>query len=735
MLARRRGASGVGPARRRDAGVAHDRPADRRQHAAAPRTPTRNQVRSRRLAASRGRGTERSRPARPARCPRARRRADVVVGPVAAGRRGRPRGGRASRPGARLAGAAVCRRRRGRSLARRSSRAARARVGRRRGLDAAPGAGVVGSSGYCDQSGVGSGAGSAPDAAAGSARAASASSPRARRRVSSDRHRRADRHQPREPDDVGVAQADAAVRDAAGDQLGLVGAVDADEAAGRPVGQHGRAGARPERDRAVERAARSGTARRGRRTAPAGVGRAGGADGDRRAEDGSPSRSQRRPQALAVDDEVRVRPCRSRRASRAAPSRSGRSAGPASADPHPDPRAARDRSEHLHDVARALGRQLLDARDGGRVRGGLAASRDGVPDGRPDRRGLVGGERRRRGDRERRLGRVRQRRGGVVERLVVVGGRRRGSGAGVRLDAALASRGARRGPRRRRSRPWRSPPPSGCSPCSAARAPSAPSTSTPAATSATVSRPNRPNGSSSGERRPSARSPSAARPRRTASRRTSGEHLAASRGACRTPSSRALRPPGSGSTRRAAPRPSGSRPRPRARFGESISGGLALVGGRGEVLEGDGGAQERVRVLGGAAEVVERRLARRRAEHLLVGPHVGALDRPDDVERLLRARRGSRRGARPRCRRRPAGTRAERVVEDRHVVGGRGPSGARHGGEGREPQGAARRGAQQGRARAAGRAVVRLLERAVAVVRREQRDDRVCGAHDASPAR
>ena len=58
----------------------------------------------------------------------------------------------------------------------------------------------------------------------------------------------------REPDDVRVAQPDAAVRDRARDQVRPVGAVDADVPAARPVGQRLRARAGPQRDRPVERA-------------------------------------------------------------------------------------------------------------------------------------------------------------------------------------------------------------------------------------------------------------------------------------------------------------------------------------------------------------------------------------------------------------------------------------------------------------------------------------------------
>src|SRR5215210_3151222 len=53
-------------------------------------------------------------------------------------------------------------------------------------------------------------------------------------------------HLAAEAENFGVPHPDAAVGDAAGDQVWLVGAVYADEAAAWPVGQHGRAGARSE---------------------------------------------------------------------------------------------------------------------------------------------------------------------------------------------------------------------------------------------------------------------------------------------------------------------------------------------------------------------------------------------------------------------------------------------------------------------------------------------------------
>ena len=66
-----------------------------------------------------------------------------------------------------------------------------------------------------------------------------------------DSHRRPDRHETAERQHVRVAQPDAPVRDAARQEIGPVGAVDADEAAGRPVRRVGRPRAGPERNGAV----------------------------------------------------------------------------------------------------------------------------------------------------------------------------------------------------------------------------------------------------------------------------------------------------------------------------------------------------------------------------------------------------------------------------------------------------------------------------------------------------
>src|SRR5438034_5411212 len=81
--------------------------------------------------------------------------------------------------------------------------------------------------------------------------------------------------------------------------------MDADEAARRPIGEHGRARARPERNRAVERITESAEpvadvelAARGRRL--------GLADSDRRREHLAPVAEQRRLESRPVDDQAGV---------------------------------------------------------------------------------------------------------------------------------------------------------------------------------------------------------------------------------------------------------------------------------------------------------------------------------------------------------------------------------------------------------------------------------------------
>src|SRR6478609_1638770 len=89
----------------------------------------------------------------------------------------------------------------------------------------------------------------------GGAKSCAASVRQMTERGSSDRHRGPDRHEAGQAPDVRVAHPDAAVRDAAGDELRLVGAVDADVAAGRPLGEVRRTRAGAERDRPVRLAA------------------------------------------------------------------------------------------------------------------------------------------------------------------------------------------------------------------------------------------------------------------------------------------------------------------------------------------------------------------------------------------------------------------------------------------------------------------------------------------------
>src|SRR5215216_4498174 len=122
---------------------------------------------------------------------------------------------------------------------------------------------------------------------------------------SPDRDRRADRHHASQPEDVLVAKPDATVRDPTRHEVRPIRAVDADEAAGRPVGEHGRARAGPERDGTVERVVEVGelvphvkvTARR----------RPGGAtDADARPEDRPAVLEEGRREAVQVDDQTRV---------------------------------------------------------------------------------------------------------------------------------------------------------------------------------------------------------------------------------------------------------------------------------------------------------------------------------------------------------------------------------------------------------------------------------------------
>src|SRR4051795_9937649 len=90
---------------------------------------------------------------------------------------------------------------------------------------------------------------------AGSRRSSTRRTASAPLRASSDGDGGADLDEPVELLDVGVLHAHAAVRDLARDQARQRGAVDADDAAARPVGELVRRGARDVGDRAVERVA------------------------------------------------------------------------------------------------------------------------------------------------------------------------------------------------------------------------------------------------------------------------------------------------------------------------------------------------------------------------------------------------------------------------------------------------------------------------------------------------
>src|SRR6059058_1169830 len=123
--------------------------------------------------------------------------------------------------------------------------------------------------------------------------------------ISADRDRRADGHQSAQAKDVRVAHANAPVRDAAWDQVRLVRPVDSDEPAARPVREDGRARARAERDRAVERIREIrellADVERARRRRPTRL-----PDRHGCTKDGLAAVEQRRRQSGDVDDEARV---------------------------------------------------------------------------------------------------------------------------------------------------------------------------------------------------------------------------------------------------------------------------------------------------------------------------------------------------------------------------------------------------------------------------------------------
>jgi hypothetical protein len=119
---------------------------------------------------------------------------------------------------------------------------------------------------------------------------------------SDDPKRRSDRHEPIERTDVPVSHPDAAVGDASRDEGGQGGPVDSDEAAGGPVADGG-AGARAEGDGSIERTPVADEPVPDVEP-PAGGGRAGGADSDRRAPDGAAGAEQGRAEGAGVDNEA-----------------------------------------------------------------------------------------------------------------------------------------------------------------------------------------------------------------------------------------------------------------------------------------------------------------------------------------------------------------------------------------------------------------------------------------------
>jgi hypothetical protein len=124
-------------------------------------------------------------------------------------------------------------------------------------------------------------------------------------RPSPDRQRRAYGHQLRQRQDLLVAHADAAMGDAAGDQLRLVGAVDADEPAAGPIAlvlgaRTGPEGQRPVRRPGETRESVAHVEAPARRRPPRLP------DADARAEDDAASLRQGGDEVLEVDDQVRV---------------------------------------------------------------------------------------------------------------------------------------------------------------------------------------------------------------------------------------------------------------------------------------------------------------------------------------------------------------------------------------------------------------------------------------------
>ena len=187
---------------------------------------------------------------------------------------------------------------------------------------------------------------------------------------------------------------------AAGDQVGAIRAVDADEAAAGPVGQDGRACARPERNGPVERVAEAGELLADVELAPRGrPARLPDADGARkttvRLSRARPGRLRGRPRAACGRSEMR-------RARPGAPT--GRRVGK-DREPHAHPGALRRiarRSQDEHEIGLALRRRRLHARHGTRCESRGLARRHGTQDVGPECRGRHVREARRRRRRRRR---------------------------------------------------------------------------------------------------------------------------------------------------------------------------------------------------------------------------------------------------------------------------------------------------------------------------------------------
>ena len=181
-------------------------------------------------------------------------------------------------------------------------------------------------------------------------------------RASEDCDRRAQRHQARQPSDGGIRHAHAAVGHPAGEDLRLVRAVNPDEAAAGPVGQHRRARVRSEGERAVDGVGEPGDplsdVELARRRRPVGL-----AHADPCPEDRPALLVERRREQLAVDHEVR--PDLVVRAERRARDPAGLAVRE-ERQPHTHPVLAVRvdlAAERLDEVRRSLGRVLVQAHD------------------------------------------------------------------------------------------------------------------------------------------------------------------------------------------------------------------------------------------------------------------------------------------------------------------------------------------------------------------------------------